>query len=36
MKQFKVTVLDYGVGNLLSVKRGREHFGAEVNISSGS
>jgi glutamine amidotransferase len=34
MKQFKVTVLDYGVGNLLSVKRGLEHFGAEVKITS--
>jgi glutamine amidotransferase len=34
MKQAKVTVLDYGVGNLLSVKRGLEHFGAEVKITS--
>jgi glutamine amidotransferase len=34
MKQFKVTVLDYGVGNLLSVKRGLEHFGAEVKVTS--
>lgn len=34
MKQSKITVLDYGVGNLLSVKRGLEHFGAEVKITS--
>lgn len=34
MKQSKVTILDYGVGNLLSVKRGLEHFGAEVKITS--
>jgi glutamine amidotransferase len=34
MKQSKVMVLDYGVGNLLSVKRGLEYFGAEVKITS--
>ena len=34
MKLSKVTILDYGVGNLLSVKRGLEHFGAEVKITS--
>ncbi len=30
----KVTIIDYGVGNLLSVQRGFEHFGAEVTITS--
>jgi len=30
----EVTVIDYGVGNLLSVKRGLEHCGAVVTISS--
>lgn len=29
-----VAVLDYGVGNLLSVKRGLEHCGAEVIVTS--
>lgn len=30
----EVTVIDYGVGNLLSVRRGLEHVGARVTISS--
>ncbi|MCP5463703.1 MAG: imidazole glycerol phosphate synthase subunit HisH [Deltaproteobacteria bacterium] len=30
----KVTVIDYGVGNLLSVERAFEHFGAEVLLTS--
>lgn len=30
----KITVIDYGVGNLLSVQRGLEHCGAEVILSS--
>ena len=30
----KVTVIDYGVGNLLSVKRALEHCGANVEITS--
>ena len=34
MKPSKVTVIDYGVGNLLSVQRGLEKCGAEVSISS--
>lgn len=29
-----LTIVDYGVGNLLSVKRGFEHLGAKVKISS--
>lgn len=29
-----VTVIDYGVGNLLSVKRGFEHCGARVTVTS--
>ena len=29
-----VTVIDYGVGNLLSVQRGLEHCGAKVTITS--
>ena len=34
MKTPEITVIDYGVGNLLSVSRGLEHCGAKVNISS--
>jgi imidazole glycerol-phosphate synthase subunit HisH len=34
MTAYEVTVIDYGVGNLLSVKRGLEHVGAKVNVSS--
>jgi imidazole glycerol-phosphate synthase subunit HisH len=30
----EVTVIDYGVGNLLSVQRGLEHCGAKVSLSS--
>jgi glutamine amidotransferase len=30
----EVTVIDYGVGNLLSVKRGLEHCGAVVNLTA--
>ena len=30
----RVTVVDYGMGNLLSVRRALEHLGAEVEISS--
>lgn len=30
MSKPKITVIDYGVGNLLSVQRGLEHCGAEV------
>lgn len=30
MKPAKVVVVDYGMGNLLSVRRALEHFGAEV------
>ena len=33
MKTAEITVIDYGVGNLLSVSRGLEHCGAKVNIS---
>ncbi|MDD3429282.1 MAG: imidazole glycerol phosphate synthase subunit HisH [Oscillospiraceae bacterium] len=29
----KITVIDYGLSNLLSVQRGFEHFGAEVEIT---
>ena len=32
----KVTIIDYGIGNLLSVSRGLEHCGAEVILSSKS
>ena len=31
-----VTIIDYGIGNLLSVKRGLEKCGAQVTISSNS
>jgi len=34
MKTAEITVIDYGVGNLLSVSRGLEHCGAKVNMSS--
>ena len=29
-----VTIIDYGVGNLLSVQRGFEYFGASVELTS--
>lgn len=34
MKKPKITLIDYGVGNLLSVQRGLEHCGAEVVLTS--
>ena len=34
MRTSEITVIDYGVGNLLSVSRGLEHCGAKVNLSS--
>lgn len=34
MSKPKVTLIDYGVGNLLSVQRGLEHCGAEVVLTS--
>ena len=34
MRKPRITVIDYGVGNLLSVRRGLEHCGAEVLLSS--
>lgn len=34
MRRHKVTLIDYGLGNLLSVQRGLEYCGAIVNISS--
>jgi glutamine amidotransferase len=34
MKAPQVTVIDYGVGNLLSVQRGLEYCGAEVTLTS--
>jgi imidazole glycerol-phosphate synthase subunit HisH len=34
MKAPQVTVIDYGVGNLLSVQRGLEYCGAEVRLTS--
>lgn len=34
MSKPSVTVIDYGVGNLLSVQRGLEHCGAEVVLTS--
>lgn len=33
MKQPEVVVIDYGVGNLLSVQRGLEHCGAAVTVT---
>jgi glutamine amidotransferase len=32
----EVTVIDYGVGNLLSVQRGLEHCGAKVTLTADS
>jgi glutamine amidotransferase len=34
MSKPEVTIIDYGVGNLLSVKRGLEHCGAIVNLTA--
>lgn len=34
MALHEVTIIDYGVGNLLSVQRGLEHCGAKVSLSS--
>lgn len=34
MNNSDVVVIDYGIGNLLSVRRGLEHCGASVHISS--
>ncbi|MFH2135438.1 MAG: imidazole glycerol phosphate synthase subunit HisH [Pseudomonadota bacterium] len=34
MKAPEVTVIDYGVGNLLSVRRSLEHCGAKVQVTS--
>jgi imidazole glycerol-phosphate synthase subunit HisH len=34
MSKPEITVIDYGVGNLLSVKRGFEHCGASVTLTS--
>ena len=34
MKNSKVTIIDYGLGNLLSLKRAFEFVGAEVLITS--
>ncbi len=34
MNQLDVVVIDYGIGNLLSVRRGLEHCGASVQVSS--
>lgn len=34
MKSSKVTIIDYGVGNILSVKRSFEYLGATVSVSS--
>lgn len=34
MRLPEVTVIDYGVGNLLSVRRGLEHCGARVTVSA--
>jgi glutamine amidotransferase len=34
MSQPKITVIDYGVGNLLSVQRGLEYCGAQVVLTS--
>lgn len=32
----KVTIIDYGMGNLLSVRRALEHLGAEVRLSGAA
>jgi len=34
MSAYEVTVIDYGVGNLLSVQRGLEHCGAKVIVTA--
>lgn len=34
MQQYDVTVIDYGVSNLMSVRNSLEHCGARVNVSS--
>ena len=34
MSSYDVTIIDYGNGNLLSVQRAFEYFGAKVNITS--
>ena len=34
MKRVDVSIIDYGVGNLLSVKRGFEYCGATVNVTA--
>ena len=34
MNIHEVTVIDYGVGNILSVQRGLEHFGAKVILTA--
>lgn len=34
MKALEVTIIDYGVGNLLSVRRGLEHCGAKVILTA--
>ena len=34
MRAPEVTVIDYGVGNLLSVQRGLEHCGAKVTVTA--
>ena len=34
MKKTDVVVIDYGIGNILSVKRGLEHCGAVVTVTS--
>jgi glutamine amidotransferase len=34
MSTLEVTIIDYGVGNLLSVQRGFEHCGAKVKLTS--
>lgn len=34
MNKIKVTVVDYGIGNLLSVRRGLEYCGADVKVTS--
>jgi imidazole glycerol-phosphate synthase subunit HisH len=34
MSRLEITIIDYGVGNLLSVQRGLQHCGAEVFLTS--
>ena len=34
MSESEVTIIDYGVGNLLSVQRGFEHCGAKVSLTA--